>query len=169
MAQSFDTARLRLKGEAFLVAPQIGTGGAGSIAVSNNGSLAYAREGIRGRLAQFAWFDRGGRHLSDVGPPGLYGEFSLSPDEKRLAVYISGSVWTLDLTRDGIFSRFTFEFSRHPIWSPDGARIIFTKSGSSALYEKPAGGTGAEQPLRGSVGIPTDWSRDARRKSAHPS
>jgi hypothetical protein len=163
MAQHFDTSKLHLTGEAFLVAPQVGSVGGGVVAaaVSNNGVLAYSSEGTRARLAQFALFDRSGKHLSDVGPPGLYAEFSLSPDEKRIAVYrADGAIWTLDLARDGIVTRFTFDSSRRPIWSPDGSRIIFAKSGS--LYGKPVRGTGAEQPLLGSAGVPTDWSRDGR-------
>jgi Tol biopolymer transport system component len=165
MAQQFDSSKFQLTGEAFVVAPQVGTIGGGGVAasVSNNGVLAYSSAGTRAKLAQFAWFDRSGRHVSDVGPPGDYAEFSLSPDEKAVAVFRpGGGIWTLDVGREGLARRFTFDSSRRPIWSPDGGRIIFAKSGSSTLYEKAVRGTGAEQPLPGSAGVPTGWSRDGR-------
>lgn len=164
MAQSFNSSKLRLTGEAFLVVPQVGTvgGGAAAASVSNNGVLAYSSVGSR-RLTQFAWFDRSGKRLSDVGPPGLYAEFSLSPNEKSIAVFrLDGGIWTLDMARNGLAQRFIFDSSRRPIWSPDGSRIIFAKSGSSSLYEKAVRGNGVEQPLLGSVGVPTGWSRDGR-------
>jgi hypothetical protein len=165
MAQQLDSSKLQLTGEAFVVAPQVGTIGGGEMAasVSKNGVLAYSSEGTRARLAQFAWFDRSGRRVSDVGPPGDYAEFSLSPDEKVVAVYRpGGGIWTLDLSQDGLARRFTFDSSRRPIWSPDGGRIIFAKIGSSTLYEKAVRGTGAEQPVPGSAGLPTGWSREGR-------
>ena len=36
-----------------------------------------------------------------------------------------------------------------PFWSPDGARIVFgsNKGGQFDIYQKPAGGLGAEEPL----------------------
>jgi eukaryotic-like serine/threonine-protein kinase len=73
-----------------------------------------------------------------------------------------GGIWTLDLGRNGLAQRFTFDSSRRPIWSADGSRIVFTKNGSSTLYEKAVRGTAAEQPLPGSAGVPTGWSRDGR-------
>ena len=48
MAQPFDIGKLQLTGEAFLVAPQVGSvgGGAAAVAVSNNGVLAYSSQGV---------------------------------------------------------------------------------------------------------------------------
>lgn len=165
MAQRFDSRKLQLTGEVLLVAPQVGLVGGGATlaaSVSNNGVLAYSSERTR-PFVQFAWFDRAGKHLSDVGSPGPYAEFSLSPNEKHMVAYLADTgIWMLDLVRDGIATRFTFESSRHPIWSPDGRQITFTKGISSISYSKPLGGTATEQPLSGSAGVPTDWSRDGR-------
>jgi eukaryotic-like serine/threonine-protein kinase len=65
-------------------------------------------------------------------------------------------------------TRFTFDSTLHvfPVWSPDGARIVFASSrkGPLDLYVKGASGAGTEEPLYESDAskFPTDWSRDGR-------
>jgi Tol biopolymer transport system component len=87
-----------------------------------------------------------------------------------------GSLWLIDLTR-GNRSRFTFSpaTDNFPVWSPDGSRIVFSsnRTGPSILYQKPAGGTGNEEPLlqSGTDNVPTDWSVDGRfllYENGHP-
>jgi Tol biopolymer transport system component len=97
----------------------------------------------------------------------------VSPDGKRVAVHRhdgnGGDVWLLDLARRGTMSRFTFDASQDnasPIWSPDGSRIVFgsLRNGKWGLYEKAAGGTGAEQLLVESdlPKMPMAWSPDGK-------
>lgn len=167
MAQPFDPERLRLTGEPFLAVPKVElSGSAVAVSVSETGMMAWLGEPARTN-AQLSWYDRIGKSLGDIGPPGTYSDFSLSPDGKRLAVSRADDrsidrafdLWLLDLL-SGAFTPFTFDQpnDRSPIWSPDGSLIVYTRS-LAHLYEKTATGT-ADRELPGVLGIPTDWSRD---------
>ncbi|PWT89523.1 MAG: hypothetical protein C5B55_11275, partial [Blastocatellia bacterium] len=132
MAQSFDADKLRLTGEPVPVADQVGFNavlGFANFSVSENGILAYMSGSITG--GQPVLFDRSGKSLGPVGPPGDYFNIYLAPDEKRAAASISSSqsgardIWLLDVAR-GTPTRFTFDPAEDflPIWSPDGSRIV---------------------------------------------
>jgi eukaryotic-like serine/threonine-protein kinase len=79
-----------------------------------------------------------------------------SPDGKQAAVERrdpqSGkwSIWLFDFAR-GTSARFTFgsATAQHPIWSPDGKRVIFASdpNGVLDLYQKEANGAKAEELL----------------------
>jgi Tol biopolymer transport system component len=122
---------------------------------------------------QLTWFDRGGKRLATVGEPGSEFNPQLSPDEKQVvvdrAVPQTGSsdLLLIELAR-GIPSRFTFDqqMYRYPVWSPDGARIVFAsnREGAYNLYAKLSTGAGKEELLLKSdrSKFPTDWSSDGR-------
>jgi Tol biopolymer transport system component len=117
--------------------------------------------------------DANGKMLSALGEPGPNSRFRLSPDGSRLAkelfdeAHKSNDLWLVDLAR-GVRTRFTFdtEPDTFPVWSPDGARIVFASNhnGHNDLYIKNASGAGNEEPLLVSdpTKAPTDWSRDGR-------
>jgi Tol biopolymer transport system component len=91
-----------------------------------------------------------------VGPSGDYTDFRLSPDQTRLAASLadlkdgSPKIWLTDLAL-GNPAPFAFgQFVASPVWSRDGARIIFRAAptgGFNALYSKSAGGGGKEEPV----------------------
>ena len=124
----------------------------GAFTVSQTGVLAYRRI----NETQLVWFDRGGRRLATVGPPGHYRNPALSPDGKRLAVGGLDSktgtwdVWTMELDR-GVASRFTLAPSHEdmPVWSPDGGHLAFMsdRDRGVSFYQKAATGAGAEEVL----------------------
>ena len=174
VAQSFDSASLKLSGEAFLVLPEVGTNNDHPfMTVSDSGVLAFSKNssGLNGNV-QLRWKDRSGKTLGDAGPPGPYTAFSLSPDESRVAVDKTENgnrdIHLMDLTQKGLLTRFTFDPAGDlfPIWlRPDGNQVTFRRGvGSSALFQKPLAGTSAEKPLgQVQAGFPLDWSRDGQR------
>lgn len=173
MAQPFDSAKLRLTGDAFpIVAHVAETLGFGAFSSSRTGMLAYVGRGSAGTV-QLAWTDRKGKLLELFGPPGSYVHFQLAPDEKRItyeanAGSLNSDIWVLDSVR-GVPSRVTFdpETDNLPIWSPDGQNIVWPsrRSGSFDLYIKAANASGQEKLLvkmGTATGWATDWSRDGR-------
>ena len=174
MGQAFDANKLQLTGEAFPLAEQVGFNavlGLANFSVSENGTLIYMSGNLSG--GQPGLFDRGGKRLSSVGPPGEYFNLFLSPDEKRVAAAKSDpqsgarDIWLLDIAH-GTPTRFTFDPSEDflPIWSPDGSRIVFVsdREGAGNLYQKSASGAGNEELLIKSNERkwPGDWSKDGR-------
>jgi serine/threonine protein kinase len=159
MRQSFDPARLELKGEAAAVAGAAaervaaavnlpGTPfGLSSFSVSTNGVLAF--QIVPSDVTQFAWFDRQGRSIETIGPRGTYQGPALSPDETRLAFTVNAEdrgsdLWLMDIQKQSP-SRFTFgRQETNPVWSPDGATIFYT-SGGPNIFLKKSSGTGSEQ------------------------
>jgi Tol biopolymer transport system component len=170
MAQPFDARRLTLSGEAFPVA-ELGvspTALTAAYSVSSNGALSY-RSGPGGATPNsvLAWFDRTGKQLPPIGPPGEYGSLQLSPDGKYVAFERSADIWVLDIQK-GVTSRLTTHPARdaYPVWSPDGRTIVFgsTRDGPLNLFERPFGVVGEDKQLlkTETQAIPTDWTRDGR-------
>jgi serine/threonine protein kinase len=174
MAQAFDANSLSVTGEPFPLAEQIGVNavlGYANFSASENGTLVYMSGNLSG--GQPGLFDRDGKHLGSIGPPGEYFNLFLSPDGNRIAVAKSDpqtaarDIYLLDIAH-GTPARFTFDPSEDfiPIWSPDGRRIAFVsdREGSGNLYQKSTSGAGNEELLfksneRKWLG---DWSKDGR-------
>ncbi len=153
MAQPFDEDAGRVDGQAVAVLDGVDYGpvaGAGAFSVSRNGVLAY-RAGSGAGAGVLTWFGRDGEQLDAIG--NFVGHFlerpSLSTDGGRLVVShregagTPADLWLVDLDR-GVPSRFTFDPAADaaPVFSPDGARVVFgsTRGGGSNLYERASGG-----------------------------
>jgi serine/threonine protein kinase len=172
MAQSFDTKRLEMAGDAIPIAEQVqmgGGGGKGAFSVSEQGILAYQTADASSG-SQLTWFDRSGKQTGVLGDLANYASLQLSPDGKRVAVQISGrhpDIWLYDIAR-GIRMRFTVDPSAatEAVWSPDGNRLVFNSSRKDRLdlYQKAADGTGSDELLVESDvdKYPTSWSRDGQ-------
>ena len=103
LRQGFDADRLTVTDQATSSLNQIARNleyGLAAFSVSANGVLTF--RSAADAASQFAWFDRAGRLLETVGPPGNYRMPALSPDEKRLAYMdVDGrDIWILDMAQD---------------------------------------------------------------------
>ena len=173
LAQPFDPKTLALAGESFPIAERVETGFSQNVttfSVSSNGILAYGVGPGTTAGLQMAWFDRQGKQVEAVGPPGNYRGIDLAPDGTHVAAHRhdgnGGDIWVTDLSRSTT-SRFTFDASQEnsaPIWSPDGTRIVYSsfRNGKSGLYQKLANNAGTEERLveSNSTTLPVSWSPD---------
>src|SRR5262249_47130546 len=147
VAQPFSATNFSLSGvpipiaqDANVTGLSTGPTGAVQVSVSNSGALAYQTGGQQ--QEQLVWFDRAGKPLGNLGPPGITNSPQISPDGKRVVVDGSKDIWLYDTAR-GNAARFTINGAGDSfgVWSPDGARIVFcsVRNGKYDLYVKPAG------------------------------
>jgi Tol biopolymer transport system component len=146
------------------------------------GGASVSRDGERILLAvpppqlrQLTVFDREGKVVTKVGPPGLYVQPGIAPDGKTVVVMRTDpqtsnvDIWTYDLTT-GKGTAVTDDIppENAPIWSPDGKQIAYasTRGNYSSIYVKSADGTGEEETLfrytPGAGMVLTDWSPDGK-------
>jgi eukaryotic-like serine/threonine-protein kinase len=174
-AQPFDLKRLALTGEPTAIRteiqyqPQLKRA---VFAVSDNGVLV-AQTGSGFALSQPTWFNRKGNELGVVGKPDVYGNVSIAPNGKSVAVDKNdrGSqnrdIWIYESQRDGA-RRLTFEYRINavPIWSPDGVRLVIASNRKFGvdLYMKNSDGAQEEKNIvRDDFNkYSNDWSRDGK-------
>ncbi|HEX9368462.1 MAG TPA: protein kinase [Vicinamibacterales bacterium] len=127
VAQRFDARRLKPEGEPMAIAEPVERntwGFRAAFSVSSAGVLAFRPVGE----TELAWFDRGGRRVGVLGPPGHYRNPALSPDGALVAVERTSpdentlDLWTIDAR--GVIKRLTFDQSQMPLWSVDGTHIV---------------------------------------------
>lgn len=146
------------------------------------GLTSFGRDGDRiviavppPQLRQLTVFDRAGKVLSTVGPPGLFVQPGLSPDGKRVVVMRNDpqtgnqDIWTFDLaTGKGTAVTNDTPPENAPIWSPDGSKVAYvsTRQNYAGIYRKAWDGTGEEELLfrytPGAGMVLTDWSPDGK-------
>jgi dipeptidyl aminopeptidase/acylaminoacyl peptidase len=148
-----------------------GNTGKWAFSASNTGTLAV-RVGEFGRRSQLVWVDRAGKHLADAGGVEGLGSFSLSPDEKRVALILGGGgkrdIWIREMS-GGQPTRLTFQESVEgkPVWSPDGRFVVYEtrpRPVRSYLFRKAVDGSSKEELLGefNTQVVPEDWSGDGR-------
>ena len=171
LAQRFNDRTLKLAGDTFPVAEPVDyLAGSiqGQFSVSQTGVLAYDSGG--GSLqSQLTWMSREGKPLGTLGPRGVMQVAAISPaGDSAVVDRLDPSVgtydlWLYDLARN-LESRFTFDGGNdmYPVWSQDGASILFSsdRGGSYGIYRKAASGAQKEDLLYQSDGVsqPTDAS-----------
>jgi len=179
LAQSFDADRLELRGEPTVVAEGVwgaSTAAQASFSVSPTGTLAYVNATLHNM--QVLAFDRSGRPQGPVTQPDRYFDVvpQLSPSGKQMAIargpYGHESIWLFDLATS-TSSRLTLnpDWSHTPVWSSDGARVIFMSGrgpgvAGSRLNLKNVNGVGQDEVLLEltppAAAALWDWSSDGR-------
>lgn len=182
VAQRLDPRALAVAGPVVPIAESIDYYNARDIAnfaVSPAGMLAYRQSAPR--QMQLAWYDKGGRELATVGPPGPYLASRASGDGRIVAIVQPDAsqstydIWTLEVA-SGQLTRATSIKSQSltPAPSYDGAELAIT-SGASAEWptsafwiQRSAGGRPASNrlaspwsPSRSQPDL-SDWSRDGK-------
>src|SRR5262249_49435535 len=175
LAQPFDLKRLTLTGEPTAVLadiqyqPQVRR----AVYAVSDSRLLVAQTGSGVAPSQPVWFDRKGKQLGSVGKPDVYGNVSIAPNGRSVAVdktdmaSLNTDVWTYELQRESA-KRLTFNpaIEVAPMWSPDGSRLVFSSNRQVTfdLYIKNSDGTQQEKSLvhGDNDSFPSDWSRDGK-------
>ena len=134
-------------------------GGAVYMEVSNTGTLVFAPGAFAHSLVVF---DRQGRQVWISDDRRGFRHPRFSPDRQRIAVAIDprpSEIWIYDLERGSRTSFATDAHSLSPVWTPDGQRISYTRSGST--YWKSADGSGPSEELLADRNL-LGWSPDER-------
>ena len=176
MAQAFDSRRLELSGERTVIVPEVRyhRWHRAKFSVSGNGVLLYQSGCAENR--QLAWFDRQGKLLSAAGPRNDYLSFSLSPDERYVALHrhddpdtVLPTIWVMDLLREGAVFRITDADVAQPeftsVWAPDSSEILFSRGDERRmrLFRQALSG-GTTKCVLDTEGpkFPNDWSSDGQ-------
>jgi Tol biopolymer transport system component len=107
---------------------------------------------------QLAWMDRqGARTTVGTMPPGAFAP-RVSPDGRRVAFdTFDGSVWIGELANLPAARRFAA--GRFPMWSPDGARLVFAGPKGFELFWQASDGSGAPELIADTTArAPESWS-----------
>jgi len=175
LAQRFDLKRFTLIGEPTAILTEIQNllpVKRAVFAVSDNGVLV-AQTGSVITLSQPVWFDRKGNQVGLVSKPGVYGNVSIGPNGRSVAVNkadvgsLNTDIWTYDLHRDSA-RRLTFDtaFIAAPIWSPDAKRLVFfsNRQHGNDLHVKNSDGTKEETIILKDDfdKFANDWSKDGK-------
>ncbi len=150
VAAPFDQDRLEVTGPTVPLLSGLPTGVRGpDVALSYSGRLLYSANAAATDF-ELVWVDRSGsaspveEGWTFLPPPG--GAFSLSPDERSIAVSLNAGgapeVWVKEIA--GPFSRLAFDgASRDPEWSVDGRSVLYTTDqlGGRDLFMRRADGS----------------------------
>jgi serine/threonine-protein kinase len=172
-AMPFDLRRMAVTGSETPVVNGISTLGPQGYAdysFSNTGLMVYVARFEAGGTS-FAWVDKNGtvRPITSTLQP--WGGGRLSSDGNRIANITAnpsedGDVWLVDARR-GTTTRLTFDGgAQHPIWSPDGRRILYksSKEGMAGIYSVSPDGTGRPELVLATktIAIPQSMTPDGR-------
>ena len=135
------------------------------------GTRAFIQQPLDSRLRTLAWVDRAGREEPLPLEPAVYRIARVSPDGRQITLDRgepgARDVWVFDLTRETLspLAR-TEDDEEHPVWTPDGRRIVFSSGpGNEAnLHVRAADGSGPTERLSTSPNLqwPHSWSPDGR-------
>jgi serine/threonine-protein kinase len=139
----------------------------GEFDVSRTGTFVYIG-GPEDPERSIFWLDQTGRTEPLHAERGFYSGLRFSPDGTRLVFVRSAGwrgqsdLWVQDLQRRTVDRLTSLPGSNSsPVWSPDGAHILF-EGPSGAVYSVRADGAGQPQKLDGPAGHPISVSPDGK-------
>ncbi len=174
LAQRFDSKSGRLSGDPVSIAEQVRyflTTGFAAFAASPAGTIVFQPHEDVSRLT---WFDRAGRPLETIGPPGSYLNVAIDRDGQR-AFYDRArpgvgtmDVWSWNLSR-GVETPVASgpETDIAPLPVPGGNSLVYssTRGGAPELFRRNLDGGGEEhltQVRRSAYQLAQDLSPDGR-------
>jgi len=177
MAQPFDPRARRLTREPISLNVRVAGQIRPNVSVSETNVLMY-QESTRFE-ERLVWVDRSGNRVGTVGESSVYNNFSLSPDDRQVAVSVrppegNNDIGVMDLERGGSLRRVTDDNSAEfdPAWlRPHGNDLIFTSfrmgGNTSSLFRRPSDASGTDTlVVRGEPGrssyITPDSSPDGK-------
>jgi WD40 repeat protein len=141
-----------------------------SLGPSGHGTLVYRRGSGTSSMMTLQWVDPTGKKEPLGAKPGAYGEPSLSPDGKRVALEVTEGGrtddWIYDPQRDAM-TRLTFDGSAHfswPIWNPDGRYVVLQSSGKGIIQARADGSSQPESLTESKAPLfPDAFTQDGKR------
>jgi Tol biopolymer transport system component len=165
MAIRFDLAGRKPIGDPVVMVENVSykpTGGA-MAALSDNGTLAYV-VGSTSRILEVR--DERGVVTATLAEPRRYSYPAFSPDGRRVAVQVAdgegSDIWTYD-SASRILSRLTQVRGFAPVWTRDGASVLFQhlEPSGTRLWSVRADGSGAPSPLASMAALKGDVTQAA--------
>jgi eukaryotic-like serine/threonine-protein kinase len=158
-AVPFDVDALEVRGQPVEVTSGVANHSAGGaeFSFSRNGTLVYFSPGVGGdEGGRLAMMNRRGDRLPALLPDGPFGHPQFSPSGNAIASERDFSIWTIDLQRGTSTRLATGARMGWPIWSADGARILYAseRSGPWQIWSRAADGSDEERR----VSNPSDYS-----------
>ena len=136
--------------------------------VSSTGMLVYLEQDATVVERSLVWVDREGRETPLPLPDRSYAYPRISPDGRQAAVDIRDEgqdVWIVDLrTGTNNLRKLTFDPAPEiaPVWTRDGQRVVFFRSGAGLISQSANGAGAPEQLLAGTASVmaPMGFTRD---------
>ncbi len=173
-AVKFDPDKLEISGTPTPVerGGAVDNGGTICLGVSENGVAVFSTPATYSNIESISlgWLDRTGATTALYDTARNYALARISPDGNKIALAIASAnddIWIFDIPR-GLLSRLTHGWGNNsaPIWSPDGASVIYSaeKGQAANIYRTAWDGSGSEERLTVSPNPqrPTDVSRDGK-------
>jgi Tol biopolymer transport system component len=176
---AFDPGRLEVSGAAQPVVENLRPTNAFTadpFDISSTGTLVYYPGRAADQAWPTAWLDDSGKTAPLINAPGRYSQPRFSPDGRRMAIVADTEkgqeIFIYDLQTEAM-SRLTFTDSqkRAPVWTPDGAHIVFANDDAAGPHMDwiRADGSGEAHVLFNTKGRVSflDMSRDGRMLAFH--